>query len=172
MPRSGRERGRPPRLSASDRSTSCKRSADPPKNITCTSEASRHGIPGIEGEMWGEGRCPEESAEQYAEAVMSVFDHLGMLVGKGSDAPRERRIRHVESMDVQVDGGGFFVPSVRLEDDVVKDQRIGVIKAESGEITETVETPVSGFVAAIRTFPMIRPGEWAVRVETELGPSR
>jgi predicted deacylase len=151
------------------------RIGNPPKNITCTSEASRHGIPGIEGEMWGEGRCPEESTEQYAEAVMSVFDHLGMLVSKGSGAPPEidkRRIRHVESTDVQVDEGGFFLPSVRLEDSVAKDQRIGVTKAESGEVTETVETPVPGFVAAIRTFPMIRAGEWAVRVETELGPSK
>jgi uncharacterized protein len=150
------------------------RIGNPPKNVTCTSEASRHGVPGIEGEMWGEGRCPEESAEQYAEAVMSVFDHLGMMTAKkeGPGAPRgieKRRIRHVESSDVVVDEGGFFLPSVKLEDVVAKDQKLGLIKNESGEVIETVKTPVSGFVAAVRTFPMIRPGEWAIRVESELG---
>jgi predicted deacylase len=149
------------------------RIGNPPRNITCTSEASRHGIPGIEGEMRGEGRCAEEDAEQYAAAVVSVLEHLGMFTDKSpATFKREARngpVRHCEGEWIPARNGGFFLSEVELEDTVTKGQRVGVIKGETGEPIEPVRTSASGFVAAIHTFPMVRPGDGTVMIERRIG---
>ena len=124
--------------------------------------------------MWGEGRCVEEHVEQYAAAVISVLKHLEMLSNDdpttlgGRKTRNEEATRHCEGEWITAGNGGFFLPNVNIEDAVTKDQRIGVIKGESGELVETLRASVSGFVAAIHTFPMIRPGDGAVMVEKRI----
>jgi predicted deacylase len=151
------------------------RIGNPPRNITCTSEASRHGIPGIEGEMWGEGRCVEEHVEQYAAAVISVLEYLGMLKDKKNPATSERelrkrngQLRHCEGEWTLAGNGGFFLSGVELEDTVTKGQLVGVIKGETGELIETVRASASGFVAAVHTFPIVRPGDGTVMIENRI----
>ena len=46
---------------------------------TCSSESSKHGIPTLEPEMWGEGRCLKEHVDQYVDSVMKVLEHLNMI---------------------------------------------------------------------------------------------
>lgn len=146
------------------------RIGNPPTNVTCTSEASRHGVPGVEGEMWGEGRCVDEHAEQYAESVLSVLAHLGMVSGDSGPHPERsrRRVRHCEGEWMKAANGGFFSPEVGLEDRVTSEQVLGVVRDELGETVERVIAHSAGFVAALRTFPMVRPGDGTVMVEREL----
>jgi len=48
---------------------------------------------------------------------------------------------------------------------VEQDQEVGVITDDFGKTVETLRTHTTGFVAGIRTFPVIQPGDWAVLVE-------
>ena len=135
----------------------------PPVDVTCTYEASRNGVAGIEPEMWGEGRCLEEHVDEYVSSVMNVLSHLRII--KAPKKPKPDRVDVTEGEWVLANCGGLFVPSVRIRENVTKNQRVGVIKDELGNITEEVKAPATGFVGAMRTFPMIRPGDWAVLVE-------
>jgi predicted deacylase len=149
------------------------RIGNPPRNVTCTSEASRHGIPGIEGEMWGEGRCVEEHVEQYLTAVLSELEDLSMFRDRKTRATskrelgrqRNRPLRHCEGEWTLAENGGFFSTGVEIEETVTKGQLVGVIKRETGELVETVRASASGFVAAIHTFPMVRPGDGIIMIE-------
>jgi predicted deacylase len=148
------------------------RIGNPPRNVTCTSEASRHGIPGIEGEMWGEGRCIDEHVEQYAAAVVGVLAHLGMVGGETSTkfmrARKNNRPRHCEGAWVTAGNGGLFLPSVDLEHNVRRGQSVGTIKGNDGGVTETVVASEDGFIGAVHTFPMVRPGDGTVMIETSI----
>jgi uncharacterized protein len=147
------------------------RIGNPPRNITCTSEASRHGIPGIEGEMWGEGKCVEEHVEQYAAATASVLESLGMLSDDALSAFRKEKkskVRHCEGEWVPAGDGGLFLPDVELEQTVTKGKKVGVIKGEFGEGIETVIASATGFIGAIHTFPMDRPGDGTVMIEKKV----
>jgi predicted deacylase len=144
------------------------RIGNPPRNVTCTSEASRHGIPGIEGEMWGEGRCVDEHAEQYAAATVRVLESLGMVGNDTLSAFRREkksRVRHCEGEWVTAKNGGLFLPDVEFEDTVTKGQKVGVVKGERGEVIEAVVASATGFIGAIHTFPMVRPGDGTVMIE-------
>jgi len=147
------------------------RIGNPPRNVTCTSEASRHGIPGIEGEMWGEGRCVDEHAEQYASATANTLRSLGMVSDDALSlfvGQKRRRVRHCEGEWVTAGDGGLFLPSVGIEDEVTEGQELGVIKGERGEALERVVAPSAGFIGAVHTFPMVRPGDGTVMIERRL----
>ncbi|MGA2663644.1 MAG: succinylglutamate desuccinylase/aspartoacylase family protein [Nitrososphaerales archaeon] len=144
------------------------RIGNPPRNVTCTSEASRHGIPGIEGEMWGEGRCVDEHSEQYAAATVSVLESLGMVGDDTLSAFRKEKrakVRHCEGEWVAASNGGLFLPDVGFEDSVTKGQKVGVVKDETGQVIETVLASATGFIGAVHTFPMVRPGDGTVMIE-------
>jgi predicted deacylase len=88
---------------------------------------------------------------------------LGML--KGTEKTVDSRVDHVEGNWVLANNGGLFIPEVEIRDVVTKNQRLGVIKDDYGKTLEEVRAGADGFVAAMWTFPMIRPGDWGVLVE-------
>jgi hypothetical protein len=136
---------------------------------TCGYQSCIHGIPSIENEMWGEGRCLPEHVGQNVDSIVKVLEHLGMIK-KGTATPHQaatgtRIPDHCEGLWVSATNGGFFVPKVQMRQTVEKDQEVGVITDDFGGTIEVVRAPTNGFVAAMRTFPMIQPGNWAVLVE-------
>lgn len=134
----------------------------PPINVTCTYAASQHDIPSIEPEMWGEGRCNPENVGEYADSVLNVLRHLNMI--KDGEQKTSPKIDHVEGAWVLAKNGGLFVPNVKIRDTVSKDQNVAVIKNDFGETIEEVKASADGFVSVMRTFSMIRPGDWAVQI--------
>jgi uncharacterized protein len=141
----------------------------PPRNITATYAASMNGIAGVEPEMWGEGRAIPEHVEQYADSVANSLLHLGMINESNERAKRiasreKPKADHVEGNWVLAKSGGLFVSDVNIRETVEKDQLVGRILDDFGKLREEVRAPVSGFVGAMRTFSMIRPGDWGVLV--------
>ena len=133
-------------------------------NVTCTFAASHNGVAAIEPEMWGEGRCFPEHVTQYENSVLSVMKHLGMIENDGKKDEREP-VYHVEGDWILANSGGLFIPSVSIMGHVEKGQRVGVTVDDLGSIVEEMISPTDGFVGALRTFPMIMPGDWGVLVE-------
>ena len=138
----------------------------PPADVTCTYEASRNGVAAIEPEMWGEGRCLEEHVEQYVSSVMNVLSHLKMIRAQERITPS--KVDLAEGRWVLANSGGLFVPSVKIRDNVTEGQKVGAIKDDLGAVIEEVNAPATGFIGALRTFPMIQPGDRAVMVEKKL----
>ena len=136
-------------------------------NITCTFAASQNGVAAIEPEMWGEGRCVPEHVTQYENSIFSVMEHLDMIGdGRGKELGVEtRQVRHVEGEWILANSGGLFIPSVDIMNPVKKGQRVGITVDDFGSVVEEMISPTDGFVGALRTFPMIRPGDWGVLVE-------
>jgi N-alpha-acetyl-L-2,4-diaminobutyrate deacetylase len=133
----------------------------PPPNMTCTYEAARNHIVGIEPEMWGEGRCIEEHVEEYVDSLRNLLVHLGMVRGK----VKRNKFDHVRGEWVYPKNTGLFVPSVKIRDKVGKGTKLGKIIGDQGVIIEEIIAPTSGFVGAIRTFPLIKLGDWAILIE-------
>jgi uncharacterized protein len=143
----------------------------PPHNVTATYTASMNGVAGVEPEMWGEGRCLPEHVEQYTDSVANSLHHIGMInennerVKRIANAKEETKPDHVEGNWVLAKSGGLFVSDVKIREAVERDQLVGRILDDFGKLREEVRAPKTGFVGAMRTFSMIRPGDWAVLVE-------
>ncbi|HKM79063.1 MAG TPA: succinylglutamate desuccinylase/aspartoacylase family protein [Candidatus Bathyarchaeia archaeon] len=137
-------------------------------NVTCTFAASQNGVAAIEPEMWGEGRCLPEHVTQYKSSIFSVMAHLGMIEDereKKLGAETRERVHHVEGDWILANSGGLFIPTVEIMTPLKKDQRVGITVDDFGSVVEEMISPTDGFVGALRTFPMIRPGDWGVLVE-------
>jgi predicted deacylase len=134
----------------------------PKVNVTCTYAASQNNIPSIEPEMWGEGRCDAVNVDEYVASTLNVLTHLGMI--EGEQVKSSSQVDHVEGNWVLANNGGLFAAEVKIHDKVSRNQRLGVIRNDFGEIVEEVRADADGFVGAMRTFAMIRPGDWAVLI--------
>ena len=144
----------------------------PPHNVTCTYEASINGVMGVEPEMWGEGRCIPEHVEQYADSIRNSLHRLNMIDESNERLKKTNGAKtipdHVEGDWVLARSGGLFVSEVKIRETVEKDQLVGRILDDFGETREEVKAPATGFVGAIRTFAMIRPGDWSILVEKQI----
>lgn len=143
----------------------------PPRNVTCTYAASMAGVPGVEPEMWGEGRCLPEHVDQYFDSVMNVLARLEMIESKALPH-RLRNVKpkfdHTEGSWALPEKGGLFQARVGIREEVRKNQIVGVVLDDFGEVIEELKAPADGFVGAMRTFSMIRPGDWGVQIQRPL----
>lgn len=140
----------------------------PPLNVTCSYESSKHGIPTVEGEMWGEGQCLEEHVDQYVASVINLLKYLGVIRGQPVETSTESRLNYIEGRWIIAGTGGFFVPKVEIRQTVRENQEIDMITDETGKTVEVVRTGDHGFIGAIRTFPVIKRGEWIVLINTSI----
>jgi predicted deacylase len=134
-----------------------------------TYEAVKSGIPAAGAEIGGMGRCLDQDAELYKEALYRLLGHMRML-----DAPAH------EGCDVQILKGawlssewsGFFRPRVALGEVVFEGDLLATIHDVYADLVAEVRSPHDGLVASIRTFSSINVGEWTVAVCQEREPPR
>jgi len=110
--------------------------------------AANVGTPGFLAELGQCGRWTNEEVDQYKSAVLNVLRSFEVIPG----AVQEQEVEFLEKMLVStaiVDG--CWNPSVKLEDRVKKDQKIGEIRDFFGEVKSIYFAEEDGIVLYLVT---------------------
>lgn len=123
--------------------------------------ASRSGAPSL---IIGMGRMGfnEEDTERGSRGVLNVLKHLNMLDGEPElvVTPSETG---TELYHFTPYGGGFF-PMVKAAQAVREGDVLGIVRDVFGAEVGQVTAQTSGYVAAIRFYPVVSAGEWVASV--------
>lgn len=129
------------------------------------SAATERGIPWLYTETSGGRRVDAEGQRKYKEGAYRLMHHLGMLLDPDPrllEPPPEIRLRLYGdgNFDVSMtsEAEGFFIPQVKLLDEVRQGDLIGSIRGLFGETLLTLTAPGDGVVVGLRTMPLVRPG--------------
>jgi predicted deacylase len=105
-------------------------------------EASIRGIPGTMSEIGREGKIEQELVDKQYTGILNVMKYLGMLEGKPERRASAKKLRN--AVLVSARKGGLFQPFVEIGGNVKKGQVIGEIVALTGEVAETIKSPIDG----------------------------
>lgn len=129
------------------------------------SAAGEHRVPAIYAELTGEGRCRPADVARYVHGVRQLMIFLGLT---GETLRVTHAVQVVEDnqagagflqMQNRAPLGGLFDPEVAIGADVIKDQRIGVIRDAFGAIKHEVRATHTGRIVFLRTFPRVLAGD-------------
>ncbi len=110
--------------------------------------AARAGTPGFLAELGQCGRWSPKEVDQYKAAVLNVLSTLGVIPGQA----KEHQVEHLEKMLVTTaTTDGCWYPSVQLEDQVKKGQKIGEIRDYFGSVIDEYHAEADGIVLYLVT---------------------
>jgi predicted deacylase len=124
---------------------------------TLYGEASAKGIPSTMCEAGREGKIEEEFVSIHNNGIMNVMKLLGMMTG--DPALREHQTKLTSPVLVSNHRAGIFHASAKIGDAVAKGQTIGEILNFTGDVLETITSPIDGMIvdrinfAAADAFP-------------------
>lgn len=119
--------------------------------------AAKRGIPAFGVEMGEGGRVEPDLVERGARGVLNALRHVGILEGPPESRPVPFGMK--EFVLIRARRGGLLQPTVRLGDMVTAGQQIARIVSPSGQLLETIATPVAGLFVRATTFPSVCTGE-------------
>jgi len=124
---------------------------------TLYGEASAKGIPSTMCEAGREGKIEEKFVEVHYSGIMNVMKLLGIL--EGTPTIRENQIKLHSPVLVSNRKAGIFFSSLNPGDKVSEGQTIGEITNFTGEVIESIKSPIDGMIvdrinfAAADAFP-------------------
>ncbi len=117
---------------------------------------TRSGIPAIEPEIGGLGCTVPEQRALYKQGMRNVMRHLGMLPGE-PELPAA--IHRVTRQMLFAPSGGLVRRHVELGCAVQAGDLVASVTDLTGVPLASVETPIDGFVAAVRLMASASPGD-------------
>lgn len=124
------------------------------------------GTPCLVVEMGVGMRITREYGYQLVDGIMNLMCDMGIWTGP---APTNIR-KPIISTDGEVSfinagGAGIFLPRASHENFVAKGEEIGVIAdTKTGEVVETLVSPVDGLLFTLREYPVVYPGSLIARI--------
>ncbi len=122
--------------------------------------AIQRGIPWLYVESPSGGRVSPVELPYYVNGLLNLLGHLKII--PRVNEPRSPSLHLIGSGDVDrtqaVNTAGFFVPMVTLLDRIERGQVIGVVRDLFGETIEELRSEQTGYVAMIRSMPLVHPG--------------
>jgi predicted deacylase len=124
--------------------------------------ASNAGTPGFLAELGQCGRWSEEEVEAYLRAIKNVLIYLECLEGTFVEYPG---IQFMDKMNVlKAKDEGCWYPVKKLEEEVVKGEKIGEIKDYFGKQLSTYHAPEAGRILYLVTSLAIMEGDPLVAI--------
>ena len=129
-----------------------------------TNIARRRGKPAIIVESGGGARVTAPDLENFSTALHGVARAMGMIPGEA--APHARPKHGGNAIHVKCTRGGYWEPAVAPGDTMVGGQVMGVMRAITGEVLETIPCPIArAWVGSIRRpYMPLYNGEQVVEV--------
>ena len=101
--------------------------------------------PGMILERSGHGECSREDIEKGIRDIYNLLIHLG--IREGELYPTERKKRNFEeTVYLEADISGFWYPDVYIDEEIVKGQRLGIIKDVFGNTLKEYHAVSDGTV--------------------------
>lgn len=130
------------------------------------SHALAHGIPWLYTEAFGGRRIKRDEQLRLRQGALRLMDHLGMLADSSKWVPAaevpEIRFRLGGNGDfdgsVVADADGFFIPAVRLLQQMRQGEDIGTIYNVFGEVVQAYRAICDGVVVGLAGTPAVKPG--------------
>ncbi|MCU6709720.1 succinylglutamate desuccinylase/aspartoacylase family protein [Paenibacillus sp. J5C_2022] len=130
------------------------------------SSATDRGIPWLYTETEGGRRVCIEGQQQYRKGTYRLLHHLDMLrepeawLSEEACPAIKYRLYGDGNFDLSLTSKeeGFFIPSVKLLDEVKAGDLIGIIYGLFGEIKEKVISPQDGIMIGITVMPKVDKG--------------
>ncbi|MBP1988556.1 succinylglutamate desuccinylase/aspartoacylase family protein [Paenibacillus eucommiae] len=129
------------------------------------SAATEHGVPWLYTEGFGGKRIKPEEQKRYRSGTLRIMNHLGMLLQPEEwiqeEAPPIRyRLMGDGNFDLSVTAEveGFFIPTVKLLDQVAEGDRIGAVYDWFGEELQIFKAYGDGLVVGMAGTPMVQKG--------------
>ncbi len=97
-----------------------------------------------------------EEAETHLIGLRNILIHLGMMEGKVVNTVKRTYLENYSSVRSEV--RGMWYPSVKLNEEVKKDQVVGIIRDYFGKDVMQVKAILDGIVTVIRTNPNVNVG--------------
>jgi predicted deacylase len=129
-------------------------------------------IPWLYVESPSGGRVSDTQLPYYVNGLMNLLKHLKMLPGTVARCPPRVHLVGTGDLDrtISVNSEGFFVPTVRVLDEVSPHQVVGVVRDLFGKTIEEVSTEQGGLVGMLRAIPVVNPGD-SVCLVVDRGPA-
>lgn len=130
------------------------------------SVAEKLGIPWLYIESSSGCKVSPEELPYYVNSIYSLLSYLKIINYKTVISSPQLHLFGSGDVDrtQTVNSAGFFVQKVRLLDYVDKGQKIGEVRNIFGETLEEIFTEQSGYVAVLRSNPLVNPGDLACLV--------
>ncbi|WP_247729930.1 succinylglutamate desuccinylase/aspartoacylase family protein [Halovivax limisalsi] len=120
------------------------------------------GIPSAVVEAGGLGHISPEYYEMNVHAIENIAKEVGVLNGEPT-TDGEFSV-HSGSDWHHASAGGFFEPNVDCNDEVSEGDELARITNVEGEVVETFVAQYDGILVCMRSYPMVRPGDWALQL--------
>lgn len=120
------------------------------------------GIPSAVIEVGGVGHISEEYYQMNVDAIKNVAKEVNVLAGE-PETDVDMSV-HSGSDWHHASTGGFFEPIIECNEEVSEGDELARITNIEGNIVETFEAQYDGILVCIRTYPMVRPGDWALQL--------
>lgn len=127
-----------------------------------TSVAVQLGIPCVEPEMRGEGRCLREFVQIDKRGITNIMKHLHMVEGEPELSLGIECIETpagTSSGEVVARRSGLLTSHVELGARVAKNRKLATVTDLHGNEIETIYATFDGIVYGIRTFQPVSQGE-------------
>jgi predicted deacylase len=125
------------------------------------SEAARRDIPWLYVESSGGARVQAEELPYYKNGLLNLLKYLKIICGQLEAGSVKYRLVGKGDIDEAVasSSAGFFVPAVRILDQVSRNQTVGFVRDVFGETIEEIKSQQAGYVILLRALPIVYPGE-------------
>lgn len=129
------------------------------------SAAGDLGVPALYAEITGEGRCRSADVAAYQLGLRRLLGHMSIMEAL-PPPPEAKWVIEDDSPQagfLQVQNrapvGGFFAPTVAVQEKVQAGQCLGVIRDPLGHEVHQVTAPHAGLVVFLRTYPRVHAGD-------------
>jgi predicted deacylase len=136
------------------------------------SVAISRNIPWLYVEAPSGGRVSDRELPYYINGIFNLLKHLQMIPGTVARCPPDVHLVGTGDLDrtIAVNAEGFFVPKVRVLDEVCPNQVVGIVRDLFGQTIEEVSTEHGGLVGMLRAIPVVNPGD-SVCLVVDRGPA-
>ncbi len=123
--------------------------------------AIERGIPWLYVESPSGRRVSADELPYYIDVLLNLLGYLKIIGREPSDARPELHLFGSGDVDrtQSVNAEGFFVQKARLLEYVESGRLVGEVRDLFGEVIEEVRTEHAGYVAVLRSDPLVHPGD-------------
>ena len=133
---------------------------DVPAGRTVSFAKSKN-IPFLYTEARGAGRIDPGDLEMMKRGIRNLLRHLGILATPLERVPLKLHLFGEGNIHNGINAArrGFFIPAVKLLDEVGAGQYLGRLCTPLGETLDEFHAPCDGLIGLIREFPVVQPDD-------------
>lgn len=123
------------------------------------------GVPQMAIEAGSAYQHAQNNAQEWVELVQTALRYLHMVPG---NPPPPKNTPLMRTVSNPARYGGVFAAAVGLGQEVNAGQFLGEVRDLSGQVLQTLHSPVAGIVAVMRTGVRVHPAESLVTLATRV----